>query len=256
MSKWQDSMIKFQEIHRNDGAHKPGAQKTKTWNTDTMGWPCGIARCSTVQAVQTVVEIAKEICQPDGNINCGELNNGCKRDFCTISYSSFQYDGFHHHSNTHGFHHHSNTHGFHHHSNTHGFHHYSNHHHTNHHSNHQGVSLAVACGRHFQLSLSKTRCLPRRRLRAPLSCLDKKGVSLAVACGRHSHVSLPDGALVLDLSPMRKVEVDRFEQTATIQGGCLLSDVDKACQEYGLAVTQGHQVYRIYLNIEYRVYRV
>ena len=38
---------------------------------------------------------------------------------------------------------------------------------------------------------------------------------------------------------MQNVEVDKQKGTAKAQGGCLLSEVDKATQEHGLAVSAG-----------------
>ncbi len=48
-----------------------------------------------------------------------------------------------------------------------------------------------------------------------------------------------DGALVIDLSPMREVSVDADYRTVQAQGGATLGDVDAASQERGLAVPLG-----------------
>ena len=45
--------------------------------------------------------------------------------------------------------------------------------------------------------------------------------------------------MMIDLSLMQKVEVDPEAGTARVEGGCLLSAVDKASQEYGMAVSSG-----------------
>ncbi len=48
-----------------------------------------------------------------------------------------------------------------------------------------------------------------------------------------------DDGIMIDLSLMRRVIVDRQNQTATVDGGCLLGDVDRETQLYGLAVPAG-----------------
>ncbi len=64
---------------------------------------------------------------------------------------------------------------------------------------------------------------------------------LAVKSGGHQIAghAVADGALLLDLSQMREVNVDIDKATAKVQPGCLLSDVDEATQRYGLAVPLG-----------------
>jgi FAD/FMN-containing dehydrogenase len=48
-----------------------------------------------------------------------------------------------------------------------------------------------------------------------------------------------DGGMMIDLSLMRSVHVDRENKTARVGGGCLLGDVDHETQRYGLAVSAG-----------------
>jgi FAD/FMN-containing dehydrogenase len=64
---------------------------------------------------------------------------------------------------------------------------------------------------------------------------------LAIKGGGHNIAgnAVCDGGLMLDLSPMRKVEVDRDARTARVQAGALLADVDAATQAHGLAVPLG-----------------
>ncbi len=66
------------------------------------------------------------------------------------------------------------------------------------------------------------------------------GVVTAVRCGGHSLAgfSTCDG-LVIDLSRMRKVNVDPAERRARIAGGCLLGSIDIATQEAGLVFPSG-----------------
>jgi FAD/FMN-containing dehydrogenase len=67
------------------------------------------------------------------------------------------------------------------------------------------------------------------------------GLELAVRGGGHSGpgLCLVDGGVTLDLSPMRAVHVDPDARTARVQGGAVLSDLDRAAHESGLATPAG-----------------
>lgn len=64
---------------------------------------------------------------------------------------------------------------------------------------------------------------------------------LCIKGGGHNIAGLAtaDGALMLDLSPMRGVWVDAPSKMAHAQAGCLLGDVDRECQLHGLAPVLG-----------------
>ncbi|MHC4977140.1 MAG: FAD-binding oxidoreductase, partial [Planctomycetota bacterium] len=51
--------------------------------------------------------------------------------------------------------------------------------------------------------------------------------------------AVADGALLIDMSPMGRVAIDRQNRVATVQAGALLGDLDKAAQEQGLVTTAG-----------------
>jgi FAD/FMN-containing dehydrogenase len=67
------------------------------------------------------------------------------------------------------------------------------------------------------------------------------GVPLAIKGGGHNIAGLAvcDGGLLLDMSAMRGVWVDREAEIARAQAGCLLGDVDQETQLHGLAAVLG-----------------
>ena len=67
------------------------------------------------------------------------------------------------------------------------------------------------------------------------------GVPLAIKGGGHNIAGLGvcDGGLLLDMSAMRGVWVDREAALARAQAGCLLGDVDRETQLHGLAAVLG-----------------
>ena len=67
------------------------------------------------------------------------------------------------------------------------------------------------------------------------------GLTIAVRGGGHSFAgkSTCEGGLVIDCSPMKRVEVDAGRLLARAGGGCTLAEFDAATQAHGLATTMG-----------------
>jgi FAD binding domain/Berberine and berberine like len=85
------------------------------------------------------------------------------------------------------------------------------------------------------------RCADVADVQAAVRTAAANDVLTAVRCGGHSLAgfSTCDGGLVIDLSRMRQVSVNRDTCRARFAGGCLLSSIDCATQEYGLAFAAG-----------------
>jgi hypothetical protein len=64
---------------------------------------------------------------------------------------------------------------------------------------------------------------------------------LAVRAGGHSRLGfgMCDGGVVIDLSAMKRVEVDFSKRVARAEAGALVRDLDTATQHFGLATTSG-----------------
>jgi FAD/FMN-containing dehydrogenase len=85
------------------------------------------------------------------------------------------------------------------------------------------------------------RCNDSSDVQAAVRAAGSAGVIAAVRCGGHSlggFTSCDDG-MVIDLSPMRKVQVYEEDRSARFEGGCLLGSVDSATQTVGLAFPAG-----------------
>jgi hypothetical protein len=68
------------------------------------------------------------------------------------------------------------------------------------------------------------------------------GLEIAVKCGGHGVLGLavPEGGLMIDLSPMGEVRVDPERRRAFVQGGALLRTLDRSTDPHGLATTAGN----------------
>jgi FAD/FMN-containing dehydrogenase len=85
------------------------------------------------------------------------------------------------------------------------------------------------------------RCLGTADVVAAVRHATDAGLPVGIRGGGHSvagHGTCEGGVLV-DLSPMRGVHVDQADNTAWIEGGATLGDVDHETQLYGLALPSG-----------------
>jgi FAD binding domain/Berberine and berberine like len=76
---------------------------------------------------------------------------------------------------------------------------------------------------------------------AVLDAVQRTGLALAVRGGGHNvagHGTV-DGGLVLDLGPLKRVQVDAESRLVTVEPGATLADVDQATAPYNLAVPLG-----------------
>ena len=85
------------------------------------------------------------------------------------------------------------------------------------------------------------RCVGAADVRAAVKFSATRGLLTAVRGGGHSvsGQSGCDGGLVIDLSPMRAVEVDPVAKLARVEGGALLGQLDREALAFGLATPVG-----------------
>jgi FAD/FMN-containing dehydrogenase len=85
------------------------------------------------------------------------------------------------------------------------------------------------------------RCLGAADVRHAVGFAAAHGLLTAVRGGGHSFSGQSgcDGGLVIDLSPMRAVEVDPTTRRARVGGGALLAHLDREAQGFGLATPAG-----------------
>ena len=69
----------------------------------------------------------------------------------------------------------------------------------------------------------------------------RTGLPVAVRAGGHSFpgLSVCDDGIVIDLAPMKGIRVDPDARTVRVQAGVLLGELDRATQDFGLAVPSG-----------------
>jgi FAD/FMN-containing dehydrogenase len=86
------------------------------------------------------------------------------------------------------------------------------------------------------------RCTNAADVAAAIRFARTEGLEIGVRCGGHSILGMgvPDGGLMLDLTPMSAGRVDPDRRTAWVQGGALLGALDQASVPHGLATTAGN----------------
>ena len=69
----------------------------------------------------------------------------------------------------------------------------------------------------------------------------ERGIAVSVRGGGHSVAgkAVADGAMMIDLSLMREVQINPGRQTALAQGGATWGEFDRESEKYGLATTGG-----------------
>ncbi|TLS35388.1 FAD-binding oxidoreductase [Pseudalkalibacillus caeni] len=84
-------------------------------------------------------------------------------------------------------------------------------------------------------------CDTEEDVAAAVKLATEKNLNIAIRGGGH-HVAgtaVCDDGLMIDLSEMRKVEVDPEKKIAFVEGGATLADIDKATQNFELATPTG-----------------
>ncbi len=85
------------------------------------------------------------------------------------------------------------------------------------------------------------RCAGAPDVVRALDFAQRRNLPLAVRGGGHNRAgfSVCDGGVVIDLSEMKRVEVDASKRVARAEAGALVHDLDQATQRFGLATTSG-----------------
>ena len=85
------------------------------------------------------------------------------------------------------------------------------------------------------------RCTSTSDVVAAVQAACEQGLEITVRCGGHSVAghAVSDDGLMLDLSPMRGADVDVDARRASVQGGALLGDLDRAAQSVGHVTPAG-----------------
>ncbi len=84
-------------------------------------------------------------------------------------------------------------------------------------------------------------CASSSDIARALDFAQSRNLPLAVHGGGHSRLGygMCDGGVVIDLSGMKRVEVDASKRAARVEAGALVRDLDEATQRFGLATTSG-----------------
>lgn len=85
------------------------------------------------------------------------------------------------------------------------------------------------------------RCVTETDVQAAIRSARMQGLPIAVRSGGHSMAGFGtcEGGMVIDLSPMREIEIDAERKVARIEPGLTWLEVARALSAYGLALTSG-----------------
>lgn len=85
------------------------------------------------------------------------------------------------------------------------------------------------------------RCAGPSDVAHALDFAQNRNLPLAIRSGGHSRLGqgMCDGGVVIDLSGMKNVEVDKGKRVARAEAGALARNLDEATQRFGLATTSG-----------------
>jgi hypothetical protein len=85
------------------------------------------------------------------------------------------------------------------------------------------------------------RCAGPSDVARALDFAQTRNLQVAVRGGGHSRLGygMCDGGVVIDVSAMKRVEVDAGKRVARAEAGALVRDLDAATQRFGLATTSG-----------------
>src|SRR5215470_6001476 len=85
------------------------------------------------------------------------------------------------------------------------------------------------------------RCMSASDVAAAMQFAASRDMLVSVRGGGHNIAgnAVCDGGLVIDLSSMKDIDVDRERRVAQVGGGVVWGEFDAATQRYGLATTGG-----------------
>jgi FAD/FMN-containing dehydrogenase len=85
------------------------------------------------------------------------------------------------------------------------------------------------------------RCRNAGDVAAAIALARREGLEISVRAGGHgvTGAAVAEGGMMIDLSTMKRIEVDPAARRALVEPGVVWSELDAATQEHGLAVTGG-----------------
>jgi FAD/FMN-containing dehydrogenase len=85
------------------------------------------------------------------------------------------------------------------------------------------------------------KCQSVQEVASAVTYAVQQGLEISVRGGGHNTAGLAvaDGGMMIHLGPLSRVRVDPEQRRASVGGGALLGDLDRASQEHGLAVPAG-----------------